>query len=218
MMPLWTGAIPAGVAYGVAARGVGLGPGETQVMSLIVFSSAGQVGALSVLREGGAAALVIATAVALNAQLPLLGVTIGRQLRLSWPRRLAVAALLTDGAYGIAAGRGPLRLPVLLGAGAAMYLAWNVGTALGVVVGERLPNPDRLGFDLVIPLTFLAVFAPLVRGRSELLVVIVAGTSALLLSRIAPAGVGILGGGIAGAAAGAWATRDVRSKVGATPR
>ncbi|MGN6810562.1 MAG: hypothetical protein ACTHMP_06785, partial [Thermomicrobiales bacterium] len=38
LIPLWTGAIPVGIAYGVAARGVGLGLVETLLMSLTVFS------------------------------------------------------------------------------------------------------------------------------------------------------------------------------------
>ena len=46
------GAIPSGIAYGVAAHGAGLGPGETQLMSLVVFSAAAQVGAVALLGAG----------------------------------------------------------------------------------------------------------------------------------------------------------------------
>src|ERR1044071_3573274 len=96
LLPLWSGAIPAGVAFGVAARSAGLGVVETQVMSLVVFSAAGQIGAVSLLAGGASPLLLIGTVMALNAQLVLLGLAIGRQLRLSWPQRLATAWLLTD--------------------------------------------------------------------------------------------------------------------------
>jgi len=36
-----------------------------------------------------------------------------------------------------------------------MLLAWNVGTAIGAIVGAALPDPRRLGVDLVVTLTFL---------------------------------------------------------------
>jgi len=40
MAPLWVGAVPVGIAYAVAARAAGLGTGETQLMSAVVFSAA----------------------------------------------------------------------------------------------------------------------------------------------------------------------------------
>src|SRR5215212_8870193 len=120
MLPLWTGAIPVGIAYGIAARDAGLSAAQTQLMSLVVFSAAGQVSALSSLKEGAPLLVVVGTALALNAQLPLLGLAVARRTRPGWPGRLLAASLLTDGAFGIAAARGALRLPVLVGAGASM--------------------------------------------------------------------------------------------------
>src|SRR3954451_16591875 len=207
LLPLWSGAIPAGLAYGVAARAAGLSGVETQLMSLVVFSAAGQIGAVSLLAGGSSPLLLIGTVMALNAQLLLLGVAIGRQLRLSWLQRLLAAWLLTDGAYGVSLGVGPLRLATLLGAGASMYSGWNIGTALGAGLGATLANPRAFGIDLVAPLAFLAVLVPLVRSRPALLVTVVAGLTALLLIRVAPGGVAVLGAGLVGCAVGAWATR-----------
>ena len=207
LLPLWAGAIPSGIAYGVAARAAGLGPGETQLMSLVVFSAAAQVGAVSLLSAGAPVALLVGTALALNAQLLLLGLAVGRQTRPSWPARLVAAWFLTDGAYGIAVARGPLRLPVLLGAGVSMYTAWNAGTALGSVLGTAVPDLRQLGVDFVVPLTFLAVLVPLVRTRTAALVALVAGATALLLAWLVPGGVAVLGAGLVGSAVGAWRTR-----------
>jgi predicted branched-subunit amino acid permease len=208
LLPLWSGAIPAGIAYGVAARAAGLSVLETQVMSLVVFSAAGQIGAVSLLAGGASPLLLIGTVLALNAQLLLLGVAVGRQLRLSWLERLAAAWLLTDGAYGVSLGVGPLRLAVLLGAGASMYSGWNLGTVLGAVLGATLPGPRAFGIDLVAPLAFLAVLVPLVRTRPAVLVAVVAGLTALLLLQVLPGGVAVLGAGLVGCGMGAWVTRD----------
>jgi predicted branched-subunit amino acid permease len=208
MLPLWAGAIPAGMAYGVVARSVGLGPGETQLMSLVVFSAAAQVGAASLLGTGTSLPVLVGTAMALNAQLLLLSLTVGRQLRLTLGQRLFTAWFLTDGAYGVAVGQGPLRLPILLGAGVSMYVAWNAGTALGAAVGLAIPDPRRLGIDLVAPLCFLAVLVPLVRTRATLLVALAAGASAVLLAQLVPSGVAVLGAGLIGSAVGAWWARQ----------
>jgi predicted branched-subunit amino acid permease len=218
LLPLWSGAIPAGVAFGVAARSAGLSVGETQLMSLVVFSAAGQIGAVSLLAGGASPLLLLGTVLALNAQLLLLGLAIGRQLRLSWPARLATAWLLTDGAYGVSLGVGPLRAGVLLGAGASMYTGWNLGTLLGAGLGAVLPSPGAYGINLVAPLAFLAVLMPLVRSRPMLLVAAVAGVTAWLLSRVAPGGVAVLGAGLIGCCVGAWITRDERPAAAPTTR
>ncbi|MCC7367099.1 MAG: AzlC family ABC transporter permease [Chloroflexi bacterium] len=207
LLPLWTGAIPAGVAFGVAARSAGLSVLETQLMSLTVFSAAGQIGAVSLLAAGASAPWLVGTVLALNAQLLLLGLAVGRQLRLSWPQRLLAAWVLTDGAYGVSLGVGPLRLPVLLGAGASMYSGWNLGTILGAVLGAALPSPTAYGINLVAPLAFLAVLVPLVRTRPMLLVALAAGLTTYGLSTVVPGGVAVLGAGVVGCTVGAWLTR-----------
>ena len=74
-----------------------------------------------------------------------------------------------------------------------------------------MPDSRRLGIDLVAPLTFLAVLVPLIRTRPAVLVALVAGIAALLLARLVPSGIAVLGAGVAGIAAGAWYTREARS-------
>ncbi len=162
MLPLWAGAIPAGIAYGLAAHAAGLSGRETQLMSLIVFSAAAQLSTVS---------LIGASAPQGSSSRPpwrsmhrcCFGLAVGRQIRMGWCERLLAAWFLTDGAYGVAVAAG-LTLPGLLGAGVSMYVAWNVGTALELPPASQLDLP-HLGVDLVALLTFLAVLVPLVRTR-----------------------------------------------------
>ena len=214
IMPLWVAAIPSGIAFGVAARGAGLGAVEAQFMSLLVFSAAGQVGALALLDAGLPRPLLIGTAMILNAQLLLLGLTAGRRLRPRWPARLGAAFFLTDAAFAVAAGAGRLRLPVIVGAGVSMYVAWNGGTALGLTMGERLLAIRGLGIDFVLPLIFLALLIPLLRSRPALGVAIIAGGGTLLLARFVPNGLAVLGAGLAASLCGAWWTAPGRTRDG----
>ena len=211
LLPLWAGAIPSGMAYGLAARSAGLDPATAQLMSLVVFSATAQLSTVTLLGTGVPVVVLVATALALNLQLLLLGLVIGRTLHPRWPQRLAAAWLLTDGAFGVSAGIGPLRLASLLGAGLSMYLGWNFGTGLGSAVGAALPDPRRFGLDLVVPLVFLAVLVPLVRSRVALSVAVAAGLTALLLARLGLGGVAVLGGGLVGCAVGTWSSRPPAS-------
>lgn len=208
MLPLWAGAIPAGIAYGVAARSVDIGPFTTQLMSLVVFSAAAQISAVSLLDADTPILILVGTAMALNAQVLLLGIAVGREVKLTWPKRLVTAWFLTDGAFGVTAARGRLYLPVLLGAGISMFLGWNIGTALGVIAGQAIPDPQKIGINFVVPLSFLAVLVPLVKTRPAILVVLVAALTTPLLAAFLPGGVAVLGAGVLGSGAGAWATRN----------
>ncbi len=211
MLPLWAGAIPSGIAYGVTAAVVGMGIFDTQLMSVVVFSAAAQVSVVALVGAGAPFILMLSTILALNAQLPLLGLTIGRRLHPTWPQRLLAAFFLTDAAFGIAATGGKLRIPTLLGTGVSMFLGWNLGTMIGLAIGRLLPDPRQLGLDFVVTLSFLAVLVPAVRTRIAVLVVIVAALTTILLVRLVPSGIAILGAGITGCAAGAMADRWQRS-------
>ena len=140
MLPLWAGAIPVGMAYGVAARGAGLGLVETQIMSLTVFSAAAQVSAVALVAAGAPGIVVVGAALALNAQLLLIGLAAGRQTHPSWVGRLIGAYFLTEGAYGVALAGGRLTLPRLYGAGVSMFSCLESGD------GPRGDSILRLAF------------------------------------------------------------------------
>jgi 4-azaleucine resistance transporter AzlC len=217
MLPLWSGAIPSGIAYGVAARAVGMSAFDTQLMSLIVFSAAGQITAISLIDAGSTLAATLVTVLAVNAQLPLLGIAAARQLRPSGMKRLQLATMLTDAAFGIAATREPFRHHVLVGAGFSMYLGWNLGTAVGLAAGNAFGDPSRIGLDFVVTLSFLAVLVPLVRSRAAAVAVFVSAAIALLMLQFTPVGVALLAAGAGGAFAGAMAANidapDRRSRL-----
>jgi predicted branched-subunit amino acid permease len=202
MLPLWAGAIPSGIAFGVAAHAAGIDGLTAQMMSLVVFSSAAQISTVGPHGLDQSPLAVIVTALALNAHLLLLGAAVNERCAPSWRQRPITAWFLTDGAFGVAAAKGRLLLPVLLGAGVSMYLAWNTGTAIGHLAGSALPASARTGIDLVVPLTFLAVLVPLLRSRYLLIVALAAAGVTCALNRIVPAGIAVLIAGLIGVVIG----------------
>lgn len=213
MVPLWSGAIPTGIAFAVAAHNTGLSFIEIQAMSLTVFSAGAQLAALAVVADSpsiGAYALVVVT---INIHLVLLGVVAGRSNRLSHWRKVLVATFLTDSSFAISAREGVIRWQVLLGAGLSMYVGWNIGTLMGALAGgaaSRLPSEQ---LALVAPLTFLAVLAPVIRTSPALVTLLAAGATMLLLTGTVPVGVALLAAAVIGSAAGSWWDARVRDRV-----
>lgn len=208
MAPLWLGVVPFGLAYAVLARSAGLSLVETQALSLLVFAGSSQVSAVGLFGRGAGGPGIVFTTFLLNVRHVLYGLSLGRTVPLTRRERLAAAFFLTDEAYGVSIARGARTFPFVLGAELSLYLAWNLATLAGALLGGVIPDPERLGVDFVFPLAFLALLVPLLRRRVDVLVAIVAGALAWVLARSAPGGLPIVIAGVVGSLLGAVLTRD----------
>ena len=59
-----------------------------------------------------------------------------------------------------------------------LWVSWQSATIFGVLVGGTIPGSWSLSF--AIPLTFIAVVAPILKTRADLAAVITAGTIAII--------------------------------------
>jgi predicted branched-subunit amino acid permease len=59
-----------------------------------------------------------------------------------------------------------------------LWVSWQFATIFGVLVGGTIPGSWSLSF--AIPLTFIAVVAPILKTRADLAAVITAGTIAII--------------------------------------
>ena len=206
LTPLWLGVIPFGLAYAVLARDAGLSLLESQSLSVLVFAGSAQVSAVGMFGTGAAAAEIVLTTFLLNVRHVLYGLALGRRVPLRGWRRPTAAYFLTDEAFGVVAAREERTFPFLLGAELSLFTAWNTATFVGALAGGAIPDPAKLGIDLIFPLAFLALLVPLVRTRVELAVALVAGAVAYLLTDALPGGLPILVTGVAGSLLGAFLT------------
>ena len=67
-----------------------------------------------------------------------------------------------------------------------LYSGWVIGTAVGALVGSAV-DPEQAGIDVLFPLLFLGLAAPLVRVRRDWIVAIAAVAAALVATDFLPA-------------------------------
>ncbi|HEY8598982.1 MAG TPA: AzlC family ABC transporter permease [Thermomicrobiales bacterium] len=196
MIPLWAGVAPFAVAFALLARTAGLSVIETQLLSLTVFAGGAQVALVTLLAAGANGIAIVLTVLALNLRHVLYGLSLSTQfgpdIKLPIP---LLAYVLTDEAYGVTIrdgldGRGGPSF--YFGAGLSLYGVFNLTTLAGSLVGQLLPNSERLGLSFIFPLTFLALLMPLLRHWRQCLVAATAAISALLLGRVVAGGLTIL--------------------------
>jgi predicted branched-subunit amino acid permease len=108
-------------------------------------------------------------------------------------RRLLESQLIVDESWALSKrpdGRYDRRL--LVGGGLLLYVCWVGGTAVGVLAGDALGDPNALGLDAAFPALFLALLVTQVHSRRALAAAVLGGLIALVLLPVAPAGVPIV--------------------------
>ncbi len=206
LMPLWLGVIPFGLAYAVTARSAGLTIGETQLMSLAVFAGSSQFSAASLVSLGASGAVIVLATFLINLRHLLYGLSLGRQVQLTWPQKLIAAFFLTDEAYGVTVTVRAATFPFLLGAELSLFTVWNACTFIGALLGAGIPDPASLGVDFIFPLAFLALLIPLLQTRVDAFTALFAGVVALVAARFVSSGLEILIASVLGSLLGAWLT------------
>jgi len=183
-----------GVSFGVlSASSGGMGALPAIVMSASTFAGSAQFAAASIIAGGGQPIAAIAAALLLNARYLPIGVSVAPYLPGGVLRRFVQAQLVVDESWAIASrGEGRFDPHRLVGAGAVLWLAWVVGTIIGVVGGEALGDPAALGLDAAFPALFLALMVPQLRDRRAVAAAVMGAAIALALVPFTPAGVPII--------------------------
>ncbi|MEU4639527.1 AzlC family ABC transporter permease [Micromonospora sp. NPDC023814] len=185
--------VAVGASFGAVAVAAGL-PGWTAVvMSVLVYAGGAQFMAVGLVATGSPLAAVLA-GLLLNARhLPFglaLADSIGRPL---W-RRLLGSHLMTDEATAFALARpaGGARRRAFWLAGTLLFLAWNVGTVLGVLAGGVVGDPAAFGLDAAFPAGLIALLLPALRDRDTRRVALAGAVLAVLATPLLPAGLPVL--------------------------
>lgn len=221
-LPVVLGYVPAAVAFGIAARGAGLGTTEALLMSLIVYSGASQFAIVGLVAAGVSWLVVAATALVLGVRHVIYGPSLAPHLRGMTPARSALAAFgLTDEVFAVAASSLPERpagIGWMLGLELGAYASWVLGTLVGAASGAALLNALPIlapALSFALPALFAALLVPMTKApagetRKPLVAaVLVAGAVATTLHLSGLEAWSIPAAAVAGPAVGLLLSRTV---------
>jgi len=206
MLPISLFVVAFGAAFGLAAVQKGLAPLDTILMSALVFAGASQFAAIDMWGAEVSVIPVMVVVFAINSRHLLMGASLYPMLKDVAPaKRYSLLLVLTDANWAVAAQdyqRGSRNLEVILGGGLVLWLAWIVGTWLGVYFGGLLQNPKNLGLDMVLGCFLLAMALGGKKSPRILVAWALAALASLAAWKWLPANTHVVAGAVAGGVVG----------------
>jgi predicted branched-subunit amino acid permease len=172
----------------------------------MIFGGSSQFAASKLFAEAAPWSVIVLTVAIINLRHLLYSASVAPYLQeLSFGWKALLAYLLTDEAYAVTINHYQKQQEhsyghlYFLGAGIALWISWQLSTAVGITLGKMLP--PKWPLDFFLPLTFIAILVPTLKSHSSVIVALVAGVSSLLLYElpyklgpIAAALIGIMSG------------------------
>ena len=158
-----------GITFGVLANAAGIAEVMAVVLSLFVFTGASQFAAVGVVNAGGEPLTALGTALLLGARNGVYGLSVGRILPVGKFKRLLGAQLVIDESVAVSS----LQLDdrdareAFWVTGLSVFIFWNLGTVVGVLLGDVVGDPRTWGLDAAFPAGFFALLMPHLRSQEK---------------------------------------------------
>lgn len=211
---------PFGLLFGVVATEAGLNVYETLSFSIVVIAGAAQFTALQLMVDDVPALIALVSALAVNLRMAMYSAALTPYLGAApvWQRAL-IAYFTLDQSFATATAKYEStpdmalknRVAYFFGAALAVSPAWWVATLAGAMLGKSIP--EWMALDFAVPITFLALIAPMLRTLPHVLAALVSIVVALVFAFL-PYNLGLLVAGVAGMMAGAELERQLRMRSG----
>jgi predicted branched-subunit amino acid permease len=209
--------VPFATLFGLLATEAGLSVFETLSFSVAVIAGAAQFTALQLIQEDAPTLIVLVSALAVNLRMAMYSASLTPWIGAAplWQRALA-AYVTVDQSYVVSVAQFerapdmtiPQRMGYFFGVVFSVAPLWYLFTFLGAVLGARVP--DAWALDFAIPITFLAMIAPMFRTLGHVVAALVSVVVAIACVNV-PYSLGLIIAGLCGMIAGAqtevWMTR-----------
>lgn len=223
-LPLLLGALPFALIYGTLAAGSGLSAAAALAMSALVFAGSSQFIAVGLIAAQTPVAIIVFTTLIVNLRHLLYSATLLPYLKdLPQRWRVPLAFWLTDETFAVSVHRygkpdaSPCKHWYQFGSSIAMYLNWQLWCAVGLLLGNRIPDAQDWGLDVAMPVTFIGMLIPFLNGQPAVVCALTAGIASLLTIDL-PYRLGLVVSALAGVGSGIAAQRAARARREANRR
>lgn len=162
-LPIGLGYLSVSFAFGVSASLLGVPALISLFVSMTNLTSAGQLAGIGIIAALGSFAEIILTQIVINSRYFLMSVTLTQKTddTFSFKKRLFCAAFITDEIFAVASAK-PQKINVKYFCGLSLlpYIGWSLGTILGALLGNVMPQNVTFALGVAIYAMFIAIIVP----------------------------------------------------------
>lgn len=188
-IPICLGYLAVSFTFGIMAKNANLSVWEAVLISATNVTSAGQFAGLSLITAGASYLEMAFTQLIINLRYCLMSCALSQKLSQSTPffHRFFIAYGVTDEIFGISVSlKDKLHPFYSYGAISVAVPGWVMGTFLGIVSGNILPERVISALSVALYGMFIAIIIPPSRGNKVLAGIVAISMAASLIFSIAP--------------------------------
>ncbi len=162
-LPICLGYLSVSFAFGIIATGAGLSVYEALLISMMNVTSAGQLAAVPIIAAAGSFIELALTQLVINLRYALMSISLSQKLGSSvrLKDRFIISFVNTDEVFAVASGKETLvGRKYLYGLIITPYIGWSLGTLLGAIAGNILPEILISALGIAIYAMFTAIVIP----------------------------------------------------------
>lgn len=166
-IPIGIGYLSVAFAFGIFTVANGLRVTDALLISMTNVTSAGQLAAVPIIAGGGMLSELAVSQLVINLRYALMSVTLSQKFdkTVRLHDRFLIAFVNTDEVFAVAMmQKEPVGRHYLYGLMLTPYVGWSVGTVLGAVAGDVLPDIITSALGIAIYGMFVAIVVPAARA------------------------------------------------------
>ncbi len=174
-IPIALGYLSVSFTFGILAVSFGLNWWQTVLISMTNLTSAGQFAGVSIMAATGSYFEMALAQFIINLRYSLMSIVLSQKVseRFDGLSRWILGAGITDEIFFVASNKeGTVGRSYLFGLIVIPYFGWAIGTLLGAICGNILPEILTNALGIALYGMFIAIVVPVVKKNSKTLIIV----------------------------------------------
>lgn len=173
-IPIGLGYLSVSFTFGILAVSYGFEWWQAVLISMTTLTSAGQLAGITIMVNPAQYIEMLVSQLTINIRYSFMSVSLSQKTSPEFKgiKRWIMGFFMTDEIFAVASNEEQVTTKFFSGLTVCPYVGWTLGTLLGAVLGNVLPQSVMNALCLAIYGMFIAIVAPKVRQSRELLLVV----------------------------------------------
>lgn len=175
-IPIALGYLAVSFSFGIMGLKYGLSIWQTLIISMTNLTSAGQFAGIGIIAAAGSYVEMFISQLVINLRYALMSIALSQKVnrKFNTPSRLVLGFAVTDEIFAVAASRKEeVGRRYFLGLATLPYFGWALGTLLGGISGDILPQRICTALGVALYGMFVAIVVPPMKKEKNVAIVVV---------------------------------------------